>query len=696
MIKIQTLTLKNFLSVGAVTQSVNFDNQNLTLILGENLDLGGDGAKNGTGKTSILQGLSYALFGSAINSIKRDNLINRTNGKAMVVTVAFTVDDVEYRIERGRKPTFLKFFVNNQELESEETNDSQGDSRETQDAIERVLMMSSDMFRHIVGLNTYNEPFLALKANDQRTIIEQLLGITILSEKAETIKALNKQTKDEITVEQFRIRAVEEANKRIQEQIEGLQRRQRLWLAKHDEDLNTLVAEYDGLNLVDIASELQAHKDHSIYLACLEKKNNYDNLVKKQSVWKQTRFNDIKALGERLAKLNAIDIDAELQAHRDLAVYKQEVIKQEALEKELKRINSDLEKEIKLRIKLGKEITTLTENKCYACNQDFHDDNHSAVMFAKTEAFDASVDREHQLEADKRAAEALTWADMFGEPVTHYATESEAIKHSYTVINLKVEIENLRQAEDPYELQILDISTDEIVCGEEPTTHYKTESEAIKHSSRVESLLDQIANKHSETDPYAEQLDDMTKNAVQEISWDRINELTRISGHQEYLIDLLTNKKSFVRKKIIEQNLSYLNQRLAHYLDALGLPHNVLFMNDLSVEITDLGRPLDFDNCSRGERTRIILGLSFAFRDVWESLYSSVNLLFIDELVDNGLDTIGVENSIHLLKDMTRRRNKSVFLVSHRDELTSRVGSVLKVVKDGGFTSYEQADELVT
>jgi DNA repair exonuclease SbcCD ATPase subunit len=109
MIKIKTLTLRNFLSVGAVTQSVNFDNQNLTLILGENLDLGGDGAKNGTGKTSILQGLSYALFGVAINSIKKDNLINRTNGKGMVVSVEFSVNDVEYRIERGRKPTFLRF-----------------------------------------------------------------------------------------------------------------------------------------------------------------------------------------------------------------------------------------------------------------------------------------------------------------------------------------------------------------------------------------------------------------------------------------------------------------------------------------------------------------------------------------------------------------------------------------------------------
>jgi DNA repair exonuclease SbcCD ATPase subunit len=657
--------------------------------------LGGDGAKNGTGKTSILQGLSYALFGVAINSIKRDNLINRTNSKGMVVSVEFSVNDVEYRIERGRKPTFLRFFVNNQQMSEDESNDSQGDSRETQDAIERVLSMSSDMFRHIIGLNTYNEPFLALKANDQRTIIEQLLGITLLSEKAEVIKALNKQTKDEIQAEQYRIRAIEEANKRIQEQIDALQRRQRLWLAKHEEDLSKLVVEYDGLSLVDIEQELQAHRDHSIYIACLEKKNRYDNLVAKQLVWTNTLVSDITALEAKLFILSSVNIELELQAHKDLAAYNIRVAEQAAIKKDLARLASDRNKEIANCTKLSEEIATLNSKKCYACGQDFHDDNHESVLKTKVDAFNESCDRKIKLVHEFNEVNSNLF-ELGEPPVTHYKTESEAIKHSYTVMNLQLEIENKRREEDPYALQILDISTDEIVCGDEPIMHYKTEAEAIKHSSRVSSLLDQIANKHAEADPYIEQLAEMITNAVQEISWDRVNELTRIMNHQDYLLDLLTNKKSFVRKRIIEQNLSYLNQRLAHYLDALGLPHNVVFVNDLSVEITDLGRPLDFDNCSRGERTRIILGLSFAFRDVWESLYASCNLLFIDELVDNGLDTIGVENSIKLLKDMSRRRNKSVFLVSHRDELTSRVGSVLKVVKDGGFTSYEQADELVT
>jgi ABC-type multidrug transport system ATPase subunit len=138
-----------------------------------------------------------------------------------------------------------------------------------------------------------------------------------------------------------------------------------------------------------------------------------------------------------------------------------------------------------------------------------------------------------------------------------------------------------------------------------------------------------------------------------------------------------------------------LNNRLTHYLDKLGLPHQVKFLNDLNVEITQLGQDLDFDNLSRGERNRLILGLSFAFRDVWESLYEGVNLLFIDELIDSGMDTSGVENSLGVLKKMSRERNKNIFLISHKDELVGRVNNILKVIKEGGFTSYETSIEVV-
>ena len=580
MIQIKDLTVKNFMSVGNATQAVNFDRKDLTLVLGENLDLGGDGSRNGTGKTTIINALSYALYGNALTNIKKDNLINKTNGKNMLVSLEFAVNGKDYRVERGRKPNVLKFYVNEEEQLSEDN--AQGDSRETQQAIEDILGLSHDMFKHVLALNTYTEPFLSLKANDQRTIIEQLLGITLLSERAEKIKELNKQTKDAITQEEFRIRAIQEANKRIEEQIESLKKRQKMWEAKQKEDC--------------------------------------------------------EKLGLAIVSLEHINIDAEIQAHRDLTDYNVRKKQIQDEETAIKRLKLDIDREQKAIAKVEADLKSLREHKCHACGQDLHDSKHEEVLKVK--------------EADLANAQD------------------------------NVHLHQTQLAEHENELDDLGD------LGTQPQVFYDTIEDALNHRNSLETLRKDLDGRSKEIDPYTEQIDDMQGQALQAISYDTLNELVRLQDHQDFLLKLLTNKDSFIRKKIIEQNLSYLNSRLTHYLDRIGLPHSVIFQNDLSVEITELGRDLDFDNLSRGERNRLILSMSWAFRDVWESLYSPINLLFIDELVDSGMDTQGVENSLALLKKMSRERQKSIWLVSHRDELAGRVENILKVVKENGFTSY--------
>ena len=586
MIQIKNLTVRNFMSVGNATQAVDFDRQDLTLVLGENLDLGGDGSRNGTGKTTIINALSYALYGQALSNIRKDNLVNKTNSKGMLVSLDFVVGNQEYKIERGRKPNVLRFYVNNKEQEI--TDDAQGDSRETQDAIEHTLGLSHDMFKHILALNTYTEPFLSLKANDQRTIIEQLLGITMLSERADKIKELNKATKDSITQEEFRIRAVQEANKRIEEQIDGLKRRQKLWIDKHAEDIKELEKALQALQEINIEEEIQAHQDHK--------------------AWDQKR-KDINELSSQIS-----------------------------------RVKLDIGREEKLVAKLSKEIETLENHECHTCGQAFHDSKHQQVMEAK------------QADLDAARASGTTYSTLLSE---------------------------LQTAHDA-------LGT----LGKPPKMFYDKESDAIQHQATLTNLEQQIANKSAETDPYSEQIEEMNSQALQEVSYETLNELTRLQEHQEFLLKLLTSKDSFIRKKIIEQNLSYLNARLTHYLDRVGLPHTVVFQNDLTVSIEELGRELDFDNLSRGERNRLILSMSWAFRDVFESLYQPINLLFIDEMIDNGLDTQGVESSLALLKQMSRERHKSIWLVSHRDELAGRVENILKVVKENGFTSYNTDVEI--
>ena len=576
------------MSVGNATQAVNFDRQDLTLVLGENNDLGGDdsGSRNGTGKTTIINALSYGLYGNALSNIKKDNLINKTNGKGMLVTIDFEKDGIEYKIERGRKPSVLKFWVAGEEKEI--TDDAQGDSRETQAELERMMGMSHDMFKHIVALNTYTTPFLDMKSSDQRTIIEQLMGITLLSEKADALKEQANETKKAITKEQYRIDAVLNANKRIEEQIESLKRRQTLWQAKTAEDIRKLEAAYDELSHLDIDQELSAHKE--------------------LTAWNQIN-SDINSLTTAMRR-------AEL----------------------------DRDKEAKLITKLQAEVKSLEEHKCHTCGQDFHDDAHTAVIERKRA--DLAQATEDWLAATAQYSDLAGAIEELGAP------------------------------------------------GKQPKVFYDTEAEAVNHKAKLANILQQLALKQDDKDPYAEQIEEMKTKGIEEVKYDHINELNSVKDHQEFLFKMLTNKDSFIRKLIIDQNLTHLNARLSYYLDKIGLPHTVKFNNDLSVEIQELGRELDFDNLSRGERTRLILSLSWSFRDVWESLYQNVNLLFIDELVDNGMDTAGVENTLAILKKLSREGDKSIWLVSHKDELIGRVNQVFKVVKENGYTTYSTDTEV--
>ena len=690
MIILKNITLRNFLSIGQVTQAVDFNRQDLTLILGENLDLGGDGARNGTGKTSLIQGLSYALFGVPINSIRKDNLVNRTNGKGMLVTLEFSVNGIDYKIERGRKPNLLRFYVNSDLQKG--TDDAQGENKETQIAIEKVLCMSSSMFRHIVALNTYSEPFLALKANEQREIIEQLLGITLLSEKAESIKLLLKDTKDNIQQEEFKVKAVEEANKRVKEQIESLKRRQGLWQKKHESDLAYLVAQFDELAKIDIEKELLAHKELVIWNEKKKQQDAYNSLLARQTAWKQKQEKDIYDLEASFIKLDHIDIVTEILAHRELAEYNVKSKELEDRDKEVERLSKEIDKEDKLVKKLTIEIAKLHEHTCYACGQEFHDDQHSTVLADKEQMLIESTVHFNQLSRlwNELKNKQILVAEK--KPKTHYKTEAEAIRHGSTLENIRTKVLEKEKEVDPYAEQLAEYKP--IKIGTMPITHYDTESQAIEHRSKVSGLLQNIETKAAESDPYDEQVIEMESNALQAIDFDAINKLTKTMEHQKFLLDILTSKDSFVRKKIIDQNLSYLNSRLTHYLDKIGLPHQVIFQNDLNVEITELGREMDFYNLSRGEMNRLILALSFAFRDVWESLYQPINTLFIDELIDSGLDTMGVENAIAILKDMSRKRQKSIWLVSHREELAGRVPSVLKVVKENGFTTFNTAVDI--
>ena len=583
MILIKTLTVKNFMSVGNQTQAIDFQQKLLTLVLGENLDMGGDdaGSRNGTGKTTIVNALSYALYGEALTKIRRDNLVNKTNGKGMLVTITFEKEGKKYKVERGRKPNVMKYFIDDEEQELSDV--SQGDSRKTQEDLNKMIGMTPRMFKHLVALNTYTQPFLSLHHSEQQDIIEQLLGIQLLSEKADILKTKIKRSKEDIAMETARLDGLKISNQKVEETINSLQ--------------------------------------------------------SKSSAWTTQNKVDKEKLGDSIKEIESLDIDKELEAHQTLEQWNKLNDELLQLNKDRSNLEATIVQADKTAKKLDKDLEKLHEKAtCYACGQDLP---------------------KEKIEEMQRKLE-----EEYGEA------------NSYVM--------DLQETLDQTEEKIKNLGD----MAQKPTTYYETVKEAYEHRQYVDTLKTALKNKEDESNPYLDQIDELQKQAIQEVNYDTVNTMQKLKEHEEFLYKLLTNKDSFIRKKIIDQNLTFLNNRLTHYLDQLGLPHLVTFKNDLSVEITQLGQDLDFDNLSRGERNRLILGMSFAFRDVWENLYQNINLLFLDELIDSGMDTAGVESALAILKKMSRERAKNIFLISHKDELIGRVNNVLRVVKENGFTQY--------
>ena len=390
------------MSVGQNTQAVTFDKDHLTLVLGENLDLGGDdtGSRNGTGKTTIINALSYALYGQALTNIKKENLINKTNGKSMLVTVEFEKNNNKYRIERGRKPNVLKLYVNDSQVKTDEVeDDSQGDSRETQKAIEQMLEMSHTMFKHLVALNTYTEPFLSMRAADQREVIEQLLGITLLSEKSEVLKVALKESKDSIISETAKIEATKRANDNIQKSIDSLITRSNAWENKKDQDLNSLVNSIQTLITVDIDAEIAGH----LQLKAWEESNTKINNLNKQKSTLQS---------------------AVTQAEKSLAKY-------------------------------TKELESLANKTCHACEQELHDHKHGEMTATATQHYDEAFDYFQKMSAQlKQVVEEIGDGDVPQKPNTFYDTEAEAHGHKNNLASLERTLTERADELNPYDEQI--------------------------------------------------------------------------------------------------------------------------------------------------------------------------------------------------------------------------------------------------
>jgi DNA repair exonuclease SbcCD ATPase subunit len=578
------LHIRNFLTIGNVTEEIKLDANQLTLVLGENLDSGGENSRNGVGKSTILKALFFAIYGTSIGNIKKDNLVNNINLKNMEVTIEFNKRGKKYKIVRGRKPALLQFFVNDGLVADPTEDEAQGESKYTQQEITKIIGMSSELFKQIILITTDSDQVVAMKAADQKPIIEELLGITLISTRAEKLKDIIKNTKESIKEEEITLKTKHENNNRILKMIADVEVKSTDFETKKTNSIASLQSTLDALLTVNIDQELE----------------NHDLLV-------------------------------------SIAGYKAELATQQKYKKQLSSSLVSIDSQIST---LQHQLDHIKNKTCHTCSQP--------VL--------AALEKEETilLKLEKLIAEY----------------DNSKIE----LANVTSEINDLASALE---------STSDI------TTIYNSKEEAFHHKHTIATIEDAIKAETLVENPYLSQIQSLNETGLLEISQVELEQMKMLFQHQEFLYKLLTNKDSFIRKKIIENNISSINYKVNHYLELLNLPHEVRFNNDLTIDINLLGRDFDFPQLSRGERNRVLLATSWAFRKVWEEHNHTINLMFVDEMLDSGLDNSGAEKALNIMKSFVRDEQKTCFLISHKDELVGRVGNVLMVKKEDGFTSLE-------
>lgn len=745
MITFKSVKVKNFLSFGEKETTFPLNDKGTTLILGHNIDASGDNvSRNGSGKSSSIQAILFALYGKGLDKLKADEYVNITNGKKLEVTLEFDKGGVEYKIVRRRKPSGLDLYINGESS----TLDSMAN---TDNLIQDIIGMSHEVFLTSFFLTPHNDSFMAMFGVDQRALIESMLSLDTLVKRAESLKLIKKDLEVDLKLLERDLQAYTTQNNATEANLERLQGLFSSWETNHKGKIENLSHELTEAQRVDVDSlrkeweEKQrndaekkkietsisdiTNKMNDLRVRLVETTSEIKAIESKIASieeaselvdsWDNEQQQRIDALTQQIEKCSIDEPEEALVSHMTLL---DGIERDSVLEKTLDKLESQIESKTTEAEKKEAVLESLRAGKCHECGQSHFDEEKASSLESEinilVEEIEALVNQCEDIDAEKELLPTMSMSDYNTvlrrlqkdvDQLVSLRTSLKTAKNDVNPHRHKLDsvgdIEGLRQKRSNLvseadslkaegialknQKESLEASLEAYSDIEYPLLHefgIEAASEIEGMANLVSEIQEDLEAVRKEVNPYADEIE-VAKGSLVDVSEveGQIEDITKDITHCQYLVKLLTDNKSFVRKNIVDRFIPMVNKKIVEYTELLGLLHVPSINSDLTTDIVYLNKSVSYYNLSQGERLRTNLAVSLAFRHLMKSLGNDTNLLVIDEFFDSGGDAIFLQKAFFLTQGIA----DSVLMVSHREEFKEIVDRTVTIVKENGFSRVE-------
>jgi DNA repair exonuclease SbcCD ATPase subunit len=726
-----------------IKQTIDLNTKRLTAIMGENLD-GGPGERNGAGKSAIIDALLYLYFGKSPRG-SNQSFVNYIETGRLLVRGMASRSGKTFLVERGEKPSFLRLF----EKASDDERDWYTKSDEGKFLFE-VTKSKEETTKHISTLLGFdrkltevllvNKPseracYFLKDSEDQRAIQERIFGFTFFTEKAEQLKEMRREDTKILAGKESALIATRQANDRILREITTLEEKATEWGVNREQMVKFLQQQINTYKGVNFKTELAVLKDIEALSQDLRMAQSLAestevgifDIHKRLKGWDDAQKKTLASLQSEITKLD------QANAEEDIKILKE----REAIEASLKEFSHKLaagQREVsnykkeqaaestnRTRLvgqieKLEKQLLQLDAAKCPTCGQDWAETKdhigHCVEEIDKHTADIALIDKtisnlDKQIKnTDASLAQCQQDTAMLEQKLetlgktTFTSVEEAAVAHT-RIEELTQQLKD-KQAEQNPHTGNLEQQTEYFVeltktvgvlhekINDKPKTFYKTLAEAQTGETKHSQLKAQLIEYTKAENPHRDAIVSLRGNALKEVDESEIWALKKKIDHMSLLIKLLIDKDSPLRQEVLNDWLPTLNEKVNDYLEILELPHRLDFDSNMTpvfkITVDERVHELTFDNLSEGQKLRAWLATNLAFREIFELINYSINLFFVDEVLDKGMSSRGAEVSYRLLEKFINNK-KSVFLITHRTELTDIAENVITVTLENGLST---------